>query len=390
LRCRSLRLNLNGMTFTFIHSADWHLGKPFGQFPDALSGELRAVRFDVIEKLASLARVSNATHVLVGGDVFDASDTARGDVLRALERMKKFAGVTWVLLPGNHDPLSIGGVWDRARRISLPANVVLIERSEPIHLTDNVALLPSPLLSKNAATDPTAWMDQAVTAPGVMRIGLAHGAVQDFSQDGDANARIAPDRAKRAGLSYLALGDWHGTLKVADGFWYAGTPEPDRFPDNDPGNALVVRLDGAKAAVDKRAVGAFQWRKKTAALTSAADLEVLSKRLAADITDDQKTLMQLSLTGHLLASEQTSLDEFGELWAARLKHLVLDTTELARPAKGLDLASLDHTPALRAAAETLSARSDNDPIAAKALLLLFSIAAEAEREHGERDAGAAA
>ena len=83
------------------------------------------------------------------------------------------------------------------------------------------------------------------TPAGALRIGLAHGSVQGFGSAGDANVPIDPARVKSAGLSYLALGDWHGTTRISDRAWYSGTPEPDGFRDNDPGNALIVRLDGA-------------------------------------------------------------------------------------------------------------------------------------------------
>ena len=90
-------------------------------------------------------------------------------------------------------------------------------------------------------------MDGAATPEGALRIGLAHGAIQSFSEDGGGLDIIAPDRAIRAGLDYLALGDWHGTRQVDARCWYAGTPETDRFKANDSGQALLVELDAAGA-----------------------------------------------------------------------------------------------------------------------------------------------
>src|SRR3546814_3776112 len=48
--------------------------------------------------------------------------------------------------------------------------------------------------------------------------------------------------AKRSSLDYLALGDWHGTLKVEPRTWYAGTPETDGFQRDEPGHALMIEL----------------------------------------------------------------------------------------------------------------------------------------------------
>ena len=91
------------------------------------------------------------------------------------------------------------------------------------------------------------WMDGVPSPAGALRIGLAHGSVQGFGSAGEANVPIDPARVKSAGLSYLALGDWHGTTRISDRAWYSGTPEPDGFRDNDPGNALIVRVDDAAA-----------------------------------------------------------------------------------------------------------------------------------------------
>jgi len=43
------------MTFTFIHTADWQLGKPFANFPSDLAGELAAARFSAIGRIAAIA-----------------------------------------------------------------------------------------------------------------------------------------------------------------------------------------------------------------------------------------------------------------------------------------------------------------------------------------------
>lgn len=92
------------MTFRFIHTADWQLGKPFANFPSDLAGELSAARYGAIARIAAIAQQRGAAHVLVAGDVFDAEDLTNTQLRRGLERMAEHAALTWVLLPGNHDP----------------------------------------------------------------------------------------------------------------------------------------------------------------------------------------------------------------------------------------------------------------------------------------------
>ena len=182
----------------------------------------------------------------MAGDVFDAETVPEALSGQLLARLKAYPALTWHLLPGNHDPARAGGVWATLRG-KLPANVRVHLEARPAEMAPGVVLLPAPLMSQAHDNDPTAWMDGAATPAGTLRIGLAHGSVQGFGSAGEANVPIDPARVKSAGLSYLALGDWHGMTRISDRAWYSGTPEPDGFRDNDPGNALIVRIDGAGA-----------------------------------------------------------------------------------------------------------------------------------------------
>ena len=192
------------------------------------AGGLAAARFASIAKIADIARAQGAAHVLVAGDVFDSETLPKLTVRKALERLATEASITWLLLPGNHDPARLGGIWDRIQRLGVPANVVPLLTPEPYAVSQDAVILPAPLTSKNPGSDPTAWMDSCATPAGVARIGLAHGSIQGFGSDGESAVLIARDRAVTANLTYLALGDWHGLKRISDSTWYSGPPEPDR------------------------------------------------------------------------------------------------------------------------------------------------------------------
>src|SRR5690606_4559470 len=98
-------------------------------------------------------------------------------------------------------------------------------------------VLAAPLTQRHTHSDLTGWFDVEPSDPALIRIGLAHGCVAGILPSNvDAGNPIAADRAVSARLDYLALGDWHGTRRVDPRTWYSGTPEPDRFRRNDPGN----------------------------------------------------------------------------------------------------------------------------------------------------------
>ncbi|MGO7733793.1 DNA repair exonuclease, partial [Rhizobium johnstonii] len=75
----------------------------------------------------------------------------------------------------------------------------------------------------------TEWMTGAATPDGSIRMGLAHGPIQEFAEDATATNVIAPNRAALAGLDYMALGDWHGSVATDPRTHYSGAPEPERF-----------------------------------------------------------------------------------------------------------------------------------------------------------------
>ena len=374
------------MTFRFIHSADWHIGKPFRSLPDRLAGELATARVDAIGRIADIARARSASHVLVAGDIFDGPDIPRVEIRRALERMAEHSGVQWVLLPGNHDPMRAGGLWDRVRQLHLPKNIVVLTRPEPLALAPDVVLLPAPVTSNNPGDDPSQWMDTAQTQPGVTRIGLAHGSVQGFGTEGDSAVLIAADRAARAGLDYLALGDWHGTRSIIANTWYAGTPEPDRFPDNDPGNVLCVTVErGGKLSVEKVRSSHFTWAKISARVQSREDLADIERQIAGVTDTARNLLIKLNLAGSLSLADHSALDAWREVWSARLKLLDVEHGDLVVRPSASDYDQLRGSPALLDVAQRLTQRVDDAhsvdrEAASLALVRLYGFAAESRRE----------
>ncbi len=374
------------MSIRFIHTADWQIGKPFANFPSELAGELAAARLSVIPRIAAAARARDARHVLVAGDIFDSPGIETLLLRRTLEHLRRETDVTWVLLPGNHDPARREGIWDRARVIGLPENVAVLTEPVAFALTPHASVLPAPLTSHMPGRDPTDWFDAAPSAPGHVRIGLAHGSITGFSTDGESNVTIAPDRASRAKLDYLALGDWHGATRIDKRTWYAGTPEPDRYPANTPGYVLSVTVQaGAEPVVEQVRVAQFTWARHDAMLASGDDIWTLARDIEALVPDPVASLVRVKLSGSLTITDEGALKSWAEETAGRLRHLDLDTDALQVRATASDLDRLAASGAVREAAEKLSALADastpQSAIARRALQKMFAYAA-AEAQEG--------
>jgi len=348
------------MSLTFLHTADWQIGKQFAQVPGDPGAALRLRRLDTVKAIAELARERRVDAVLVAGDLFEDNAVSDQTLRRTMHALAPFEG-PWVLLPGNHDASLTQSIWSRLRRLAVvPANVMLADRPEPITLCGGqLVVLPAPLRRRHEVGDLTEWYDTLRSEADVLRVGLAHGAITNrLPEAAEAHNPIADTRVETAHLDYLALGDWHGTLEVANRTWYAGTPEPDRFKTNEPGNVLLVTLreSGAPPQVEKIPVGYYRWVQVICDLMDDRALVVLDGQLAA-VGERERTLVRLQLTGTVDLATRQALDELLDGWRARLHFLdVEDAVLLARAGPetiAALIAELGGTGFVRAAIETL-------------------------------------
>lgn len=362
------------MTFHFIHTADLQIGKTFGQFPPEVASALRSARVDTLKHIAVLARDRNVDTVLVAGDCFDDIAVSDETLRRFKVALEPFDG-TWVLLPGNHDPAIAESPWTRLSRLSLPRNVIIADLPEPIAICDKAVVLPAPLRRRRDAADVTEWFDTARTADGLIRVGLAHGSVREFLPEVcEAANPVALDRAERARLDYLALGDWHGRLRVSERTWYSGTPEPDRFRLNEPGYVLEVRIEGAGVApsVEEVAVGRYRWIRRAVEIIPGG-AEAIFYLLTA--SEAERLILRLDLQGTIDLATRACLHEVIEDLRSRVFHLETDDSGLIAEPTDDDLDGIDTGGFVRGAIDQLREQSEGPDAdaARRALALLYGI-----------------
>ena len=369
-------------TIKLIHSADWQLGKPFGRMPPDVRSALAEARLDAIDRLAEAAVGCGAAHIVVAGDVFDNVEPGDRVVQQALGRMAR-ATAQWWLMPGNHDHARADGLWSRIRA-QAPLNVHVVDTPEPVALADDAWLLPAPLEHRRTIADPTAAMVDMATPPEALRIGLAHGAIKEFGSSGESTNIIPPDRAGLAALDYLALGDWHGFLKVGDRTAYSGTPETDRFKHEDKGGCLALTIrSGDVPVIERIETGRYRWLFRQWPVTGSADLEAEMERLEAGGRLDE-TLLSVRLDGITGLADRVAIMEAIEgRFAHRLRYLDLDIDNLVVRPTAEDVALIDVQGALAGAAALLRAGAEGSgPDAALSASALERLYVEALRFDG--------
>ena len=339
----------------FLHTADWQMGRQYRQFEAEDAAAMAEARFTAVERIAQLASDQACDAVLVAGDVFDAQTVSDRTIRRTFNAMAGFSG-PWVLLPGNHDAALAESVWSRAQRLgAVPANVVLALTPGVIELLDQgIAVLSAPLTQRMTHSDLTDSFDGLETASGLLRVGLAHGSVQGIlPEDIDATNPIAADRAR---LDYLALGDWHGVKQIDARTWYSGTPEPERFRNNEAGYALVVDIaaPGAVPTVTPHRTGQYEWHQVQQTLSVDTDLDELLRLIdlpAASVLD-------IRLSGEIDLAGEQRLEEALSVAQARHRSLRCDRSGLSLRPTDEDISALHADGYLGEVIEELRARQD--------------------------------
>jgi DNA repair exonuclease SbcCD nuclease subunit len=165
-------------------------------------------------------------------------------------------------------------------------------------------LLASPLQQKLSTTDPSLrFIELARSQPAdVIKIGVTHGALAIEGKHQPNDFPIALNAASRAGLDYLAIGHWHNWLPDTDGgrIVMPGTPEPDRFGNDQSGHVAYVEIDGPGQLprVQPLPINTLAWKSVTfdfvAPDASRATLDAVLNEHRATAN---QTVLRVSFTG---------------------------------------------------------------------------------------------
>lgn len=363
----------------FLHTADWQIGRQYSRFASDDAEALAEARFSTVERIARLACDQAVDAVMVAGDVFDAQTVSDRTIRRLFNSLQAFSG-PWIMIPGNHDAALAESVWSRAQRLqTIPNNVHVVLEAGVLEFAElGFVVLAAPLTQRQTYYDLSEWFDQAETAPGLLRIGLAHGSVQGILPESiDSPNPIAPDRAQRARLDYLALGDWHGTKQIDNRTWYSGTPEPERFKNNGAGQVLAVEIAAAGAAplVTPHVVGQYVWQQWNEQLAVATDLDLLLQRLEELPAN---AVLDITLTGQIDLAGQQRLQQAISVAEARHRSVQCGTSGLRLQPTDEDIAALQADGYLGEVINEL--RGSEDDSTRDALAILASLLRERQQQ----------
>ncbi len=333
------------MPVRFVHAADLHLGLRLSRFERTAANQIAEARFVALGNLKQAAKDFGAQFILLAGDLFDDHSVPTELVSRVFPILN---GTSWpgpvYVLPGNHDPLSPGCLWERDpwQRQQETPRLHLLRESIPVQVPGaNVTLFPCPLRHRKSLSDPTAWIEghPPTDDPG-FRVGVAHGSLKILPQLPDDDHLIDADAAERLKLDYLALGHWHKPLRHKGRTFYPGTHESMRFPnvsvgdsigwrgysedgederfaDAGRGVAYLVEIDepGAIPRVQEADIGHLHWKAERHDVTGRSPGHWI--REFSERPDPMRTVLRLSLEGVYGPQEHRRLDELRQIVEGR-------------------------------------------------------------------------
>ncbi|MGC4030922.1 MAG: DNA repair exonuclease [Tepidisphaeraceae bacterium] len=367
--------------YRFLHTSDWQIGMKAAGL-GAASGKVRQFRLDAIRNLLEIARDQQAAAVIVAGDIFEDNQVSTTLVEQVAGILNDADACPIYLLPGNHDPFTLGSVWHRDVWRQLRPHVRLLTDHQPIELAAGVSLFPCPLLAKHGTDDPTARIPPRPPSDKTLRIAVAHGTMRIRPDVGDDDFPIALDAAERADVDYLALGHWHSVLAGGGGrAWYSGTHETTKFGERDSGQALLVTLTdaGRPPGVEAVRTGVLKWAEESVDLESdTADAVV---RRFREWPDAANQLLRLICTGRATPATAAAIEQLRGVLAERFLYADCDTAHLRPEDAAEALTDLNGSPYLIAAADELRQLAEAPPggtadpaVAARALDLLHQFA----------------
>ncbi len=352
------------MSLSFIHTSDWHLGRSYERLGPR-SAEMRLWRFKAVRRVFELAVEHQAAFILVAGDVFQ-SETPRSAIVEDVVALMRDAPVPTIIISGNHDPLTEGSVWKRddfAGALRNVENVVLALEPKPISIGPpgmSATLFPCPVTNKQCPEDISSWIPTAARGEGGYRIGLAHGGWQGYSGQSYVVNFIAADRAERAGLDYLALGDFHSyTLAdhpaVKARCCYSGTTECTAVDEARAGYALAVTITepGAVPQIVPHRVGRMRpVLLSEATLSPGAGFEQFKQQVES-IQDAGDVLLGLRAAGVLNVEEYRDFTEWSNGLENRFLGIDRQFSQLFYEPSDADFEQLSLAPSERKVLELL-------------------------------------
>jgi DNA repair exonuclease SbcCD nuclease subunit len=227
-----------------LHTADVHLGSDgYGDAGQRAAYRERYRR--AFQGLIDRAIADRVDLLLIAGDLFDHNRVAEETVAFADAELNRLRQPV-VILPGNHDALDTGAIYDRCDIGAGASHVHVIRRlnGETIDIPELDVLVWG-----RAMEEHTPAFHPLDGIPGRDRrrwcLALAHGFFYEDRRQPERSSPVFADEIRHTGWDYVALGHQHVQSNVSQGpvtAYYSGAPVIEWSETQPEGSVLRVEL----------------------------------------------------------------------------------------------------------------------------------------------------
>jgi len=203
----------------------------------------------LIRQFTKLAIVYGTGKVIGLGDFFDKRWGTPVEVVLAFKEELEYAqsrGVTWVLLPGNHDIASKHDMGNTFLRV-FDKLAYVVEEPEIIHLDNGGAIFLCPWRpSSELRQDLRAMAKEAVKLKSGPKVLMTHTPLREgmISRSNFQNKGLDISVADLMADAYdmVLMGDYHKKQQLAHNVWFLGSALTHTYGDVEPGGAYLLDL----------------------------------------------------------------------------------------------------------------------------------------------------
>ncbi|TCP29287.1 DNA repair exonuclease SbcCD nuclease subunit [Scopulibacillus darangshiensis] len=290
------------MAIRFIHTADWHLDRPFkgvSHLPEVIRGRVRESTFTALNNLVNRAIVEKVDFIVIAGDIFDQSHRS----LKAQQRFNKAMsqlnehGIVVFLSHGNHDHL--GDQWNQLKAgdnvCIFGPKIEMMPYQKPNG--ERVHLYGFSYPQRHVMEDQTQFYKKIEGAD--FHIALLHGSVQGDTEH-DTYAPFSVQSLAAKDFDYWALGHIHKRQRLSENpdVWYSGNIQGLTIKETGEKGVLLVELDDSGSSAEFIPTADILWHDETVDISACQTIDDLLDKI-----DEQKESLRSQAKGIFLRIE---------------------------------------------------------------------------------------
>lgn len=230
----------------FLHTADLHLGRPFGFLPPQLAEDRRRDQRTALTRIADLVLEREADILLIAGDLFDSATPDPSDLEAVVKEFSKLsaAGKRVFAIPGNHDFVAARSFWEH---LNFPNFHTFLSTDWSTITIEELGLAVSGIAFDRSNSSRRAF-DGFLPSPELPTIVMLHASYESFDGQLERYHPFSTSELAELNAAYVALGHYHRMNTIQSGSTiaaYPGTPEGISFdaPETEDRFVLLGEID---------------------------------------------------------------------------------------------------------------------------------------------------